>query len=677
MKSIFLKTAELLLIAIVSVLCLSSCELIEDLKNDVADGIVSDIESGAAQDKFNDLFDKYLVDYYIDWGDGGATHEYTTSTELDEASHNWLESTPVTIPYHDFKGVYTEPNGGGELVFGASGNIVAEKLVNNTIYYAYWAPRKITLEFMIDEGDIREGCTFLNGTTVQHRTFLPNESLAVAFPEIISEMPVLSWKVGSTQVSDGNVWNPKYRKISDLPFEEAKDGILTLTPTFQHYNCFLTLDWGNRREEIEIPYGSYAGWYMDQGETFAGMELIGWARDRNETSEFVNEAERIYEDTTIYAIWKYYRPVTFHNVTEKQLDGFGAIPTENDKVVKKHIYQFTSHYLPTPVREGFTFLGWYDNPDFRGEPVSRILTYDGEEASFYAKWAVSGYDISVRYFKNYSPTIENFYVGLDMNGGYRLDLSKLQPQDENELLIGLTLFGELEFDAEGRWLGKNPINITASANYELLTAPKRYVIDVNFTDPFTGDYGQTLSLIAELTEGGVYRIVDTDRMPSGRCATVAGYYMKSGKKLIKVFDGDGVFVIEDAEPYARYYALEAIYSMADVEVRYEIPEGFKVAGETEYTPVYTVATYYSNSFSSFAPPETVSASGDGGAIVGWYHEYLNAAGETVRTEPTVINDAQTTVLYDEEKKVYYVVMKAEVSTVTENGGDGAEGGATE
>jgi len=42
--------------------------------------------------------------------------------------------------------------------------------------------------------------------------------------------------------------------------------------------------------------------------------------------------------------------------------------------------------LPTPVKEGFTFLGWYDNPEFEGEAVTEFTFEDKVASVYYAKW---------------------------------------------------------------------------------------------------------------------------------------------------------------------------------------------------------------------------------------------------------------------------------------------------
>jgi len=675
MKSFFWKTVALIIAVLATVLCLSSCDLLDGLKNDTADDIVGDIQSGAAQDQFNDLFSGWLVDYYIDWGDGGAAHEYTTSAELDEASHDWLEGTPVTLPYHKFTGVYTEPNGAGEMVFGASGNIVAEKLVQNTIYFACWVPEKITLEFRIDEGDVYDGYTFLNGTTVQHRSFLPNEPLNVAFPEIISDLPLQGWRVGKLQVSDGSLWNPAYQKVSDLPFEEAKNGILTLTPVFQRYNCFLTLEWGNRTEEIEIPYGAYASDYLEHGTTFAGMELIGWARDKNETASFIKQGEQIYEDTTLHAIWKYYRQIELYNVKADETGGF-AFPVQGESGLRLRVYQYDPRYLPIPQRAGYTFLGWYDSPDFYGEQVSRLIRYEEGEngARYYAKWKKTQYEIRVQKPFDTSAMYETLTVTLGADENYRADYGPMMQYIGEGKIMGLKFSDSYQFDGDGIWLGNDPIS--DSRLYSFVFYPDSYTVTVRYTDPITGASNQTATLTAVRGEDDRYALSDISRLPSLSCARIGGLYYKAGSRWIKVFDGDGKCLL-DGDTAPIYINMEAIYAVDDVEVRFQLPEGFSVEGEAACEGVFVSMMDYGDSLVGHLPT-LVPNTEECGSFIGWYHEFTDENGEITVCEGDALREiraSRMTILYDEEKKVHYTVLKAKVTPTadgSENGGQGTD-----
>ena len=47
--------------------------------------------------------------------------------------------------------------------------------------------------------------------------------------------------------------------------------------------------------------------------------------------------------------------------------------------------------LPIPTKTGYTFAGWYESPEFSGNPVTDIPTNSTENLNFYAKWTVNTY----------------------------------------------------------------------------------------------------------------------------------------------------------------------------------------------------------------------------------------------------------------------------------------------
>ena len=50
--------------------------------------------------------------------------------------------------------------------------------------------------------------------------------------------------------------------------------------------------------------------------------------------------------------------------------------------------------LPTPVRTGYAFAGWYDNADLSGDAVTRIDQGGTGDKGFWAKWTAISYNIS-------------------------------------------------------------------------------------------------------------------------------------------------------------------------------------------------------------------------------------------------------------------------------------------
>ena len=50
--------------------------------------------------------------------------------------------------------------------------------------------------------------------------------------------------------------------------------------------------------------------------------------------------------------------------------------------------------LPIPTKTGYTFAGWYENPEFSGNPVTDIPTNNTENLNFYAKWTANTYTVT-------------------------------------------------------------------------------------------------------------------------------------------------------------------------------------------------------------------------------------------------------------------------------------------
>lgn len=50
--------------------------------------------------------------------------------------------------------------------------------------------------------------------------------------------------------------------------------------------------------------------------------------------------------------------------------------------------------LPIPFKTGYTFAGWYENPEFSGNPVTDIPTNSTENLNFYAKWTANTYTVT-------------------------------------------------------------------------------------------------------------------------------------------------------------------------------------------------------------------------------------------------------------------------------------------
>ena len=112
-----------------------------------------------------------------------------------------------------------------------------------------------------------------------------------------------------------------------------------------------------------------------------GYTFVHWCSDSSLTTEYTN---RVIEarNVTLYAKW------TANNYTVT-FNAAGGSVTLNSKRVT-----FDSAYgdLPTPNKEGFTFLGWFT--DNNKEVTSKKIVNIANDHTLYAQWVINKYTIS-------------------------------------------------------------------------------------------------------------------------------------------------------------------------------------------------------------------------------------------------------------------------------------------
>ena len=126
-----------------------------------------------------------------------------------------------------------------------------------------------------------------------------------------------------------------------------------------------------------------------------GYNFLGWYAGET-------KVETVTGDLEVTAKWEeIYVAPTKYNLTLNLNSGvLENIPTEYEVA--------TGLVLPTPTREGFDFLGWFDNAELTGEAVKEIAAGSEGDKEFYAKWAE----------KVVEPPLEGeFEITYELNGG--------------------------------------------------------------------------------------------------------------------------------------------------------------------------------------------------------------------------------------------------------------------
>ena len=122
--------------------------------------------------------------------------------------------------------------------------------------------------------------------------------------------------------------------------------------------------------------------------TRTGYNFLGWFTDAALTNPAPAALHTMdAENKHYYAKWDstpISYPVTY------VLNDTPTTPATNPAV---NLTSYTVETLPSPItvaqplRNGYTFLGWYDNAAFTGTPVTQFSAMDAAPKTFYAKWS--------------------------------------------------------------------------------------------------------------------------------------------------------------------------------------------------------------------------------------------------------------------------------------------------
>ena len=113
-----------------------------------------------------------------------------------------------------------------------------------------------------------------------------------------------------------------------------------------------------------------------------GYTFTGWAAEEN--GEVVYEAGSEYTidaDIELYAVWT---PMTY-TITYETNGG-----TINSGEINEYVYSVGAQLPSDVTKEGFDFVGWYDNEYLEGARITVITPTDSGNKKYYAGYTVSG-----------------------------------------------------------------------------------------------------------------------------------------------------------------------------------------------------------------------------------------------------------------------------------------------
>lgn len=188
---------------------------------------------------------------------------------------------------------------------------------------------------------------------------------------------------------------------------------------------------------------------------------------------------------------------------------FETAPTSNDS-------------LSTPIKDGYKFVGWYDNDGFTGEPVTQIAKTEGKNFSkYYAKWDKSSYTVPDELAfadATYGENIEA-HIAVSLNSGEAAGSGGCTAESSDT-----SVFTVSDYDSSNGTFTVTPVSGLGAGTYE-------ETIRVTTPDGATHDVAVSLTISratpsisisasdTALTGGGTVTLTVTG-LPTGASASV-------------------------------------------------------------------------------------------------------------------------------------------------------------
>ena len=173
-----------------------------------------------------------------------------------------------------------------------------------------------------------------------------------------NEMPVATFDVEGPAKIDGTLY------IGD----ENK-----LVYEFSHYNSNVEMQFNSSNEEIATVDEEGNINALNEGKVTLTAKIV----DKNNPAKYVK-----YDFE--------FNVANFNNIT-LELNG-GELEQEFESKFRAEDEIIT---LPTPVKKGYNFMGWYGNKNFVGEAVKTVDPSNTHDYLFYAKWEIAKYTITL------------------------------------------------------------------------------------------------------------------------------------------------------------------------------------------------------------------------------------------------------------------------------------------
>lgn len=291
----------------------------------------------------------FNINYVLN--EGSVNGDNPSSYTIDTA---FVLNAPADVEGYVFEGWFYDAaftNKATQIIQGTTGD---------KTFYAKWSKKTYRVMYLADNNSYGS----ISDQFVEHGTTINLESAGI-FRRAGYEQNGWSTTMGGAKEYD---FGESFTVVAPVTLYPSWS-LVTYTITYECDGCVNnpqnpTTYTINDKKDIRYP------------QSREGYDFGGWYKETNYTTKVTQIAKGSYGNITLYGKWiKVYTLSYVLNGGEKA----------NSRV------SYTSETATFALgeasgREGYTFAGWYDNPDFEGAAVTEIPQGSSGDKTFYAKW---------------------------------------------------------------------------------------------------------------------------------------------------------------------------------------------------------------------------------------------------------------------------------------------------
>lgn len=304
-------------------------------------------ETGGTKLLTSNTISSTITDAYARWlgfnSEGGSAITSTTASTNSSNTYGTLP-TPTRSGFK-FLGWYTAETGDTKI-------LEAHSILSSTVMvYAHW------MAFDVNGGSSVSSITAASNASLEIGT-LPTASFA--------RHKFLGWYTNATAT------------IAKKRLES------TLASTFSSVDTTVFARWvdfdsngGVEITDTVAALNTDSLYFTMPIPTYDGYHFVGWFTEVEEGAEVTALSTIVLDNTVLHAHWLLKQKVTFH-------PGEGTSPKSEEYYAAG--YAYGTYGLPVPSYPQHGFVGWYDNEEFAGDPITDDTIFDGVVTDLYAKW---------------------------------------------------------------------------------------------------------------------------------------------------------------------------------------------------------------------------------------------------------------------------------------------------